>query len=274
LKLSVKLYQIISIVFFLCIATVSDALIVHSAIEFNMKVHEPQNVFYWLNPVLAPIQAGNTVLLLGGIGSGLVGALIPSVTDKPFKNVLRILLPVILSIELVAVSILSNMIYQWAIIGYHPVNIPNLPIHEFKMFLGMMLYFLFWIYVGQGIRLTTSPLFSSLVVAGIQVAELFVIYPHNQVIAQYLPTGLSRELVVSHFQYWQPGSWSFNPNVVHFASTSVLINSNHEFLNPSFSRLYGSLLMYILICYMYPIARNILHNKVVQPEVPSNAQRD
>lgn len=180
LKLNMKSYQIICSVFFLGIATVSDALIVHSAIQFNMKVHEPQSVFYWLNPVLAPIQTGKTVLLLGGGGSGIAGSFFPSLTDYATKNFTKnVIFPVLLSVELVIVSILSNVIYEWVAIGYRPFKVPNLLTHEVVMLLGMTLYFFFWIYIGQGVRLTTSSSLSFLVVAGIQVCELFSIYPYN-----------------------------------------------------------------------------------------------
>lgn len=266
--LNYKQYIVLfSFLFF--IAIISSVL---SARDMAFKVlessHEKVNVFYWLRPKFCVIQMGNFILLKGGILACLFGVVIVQSEKRNILfNILYILKKLLIGISIFLITSIFTLYFVEKLvisadISQQDVNI-NIVFYSIKMFIAVYVYLLFWAVIGHGIKLTFSnniPI-ALLIGVSIQLLEVYgVFYYLHLPILKFLPTALSRQIVVYQFPFWEYGSWANIKSVFCFASTPIIIDKSYQFVKVNYVWIFCLLAWYILLAYIKPVIKYIIIN--------------
>jgi hypothetical protein len=264
-KLFIFLFALLS---FIC--TLLFWNIANSMVE-NYRVEEFR-AFYWLSPSYAGIQFGNILLMWGGILSVIVGACYPLLSKAEFLFNLKILMRMftnILARNLIytCTSLFSVFVTELFLSGFRLTNFSlSIFVHSIQMFTGVYVHFLFWIIVGLGLSLTFKrKTLGALIGAIIQLSEVFIIFPFYPTMEKYLPTAISRLLIVDQFPFWDPNTWAGSIPVTALASTPLTVNEKYQLIKLNNLWILTFLLIYLCIVYLLPVFRLFKHYKITNP---------
>ncbi len=224
------------------------------------------NVFYWLQPKFCIIQTGNFILLKGGILAFLFGSILPlRESKKVLLNFINILKAILLgNLAFLLTSILSICLFEIIIIpkGVNKYDMNcNILFQSIKMFIAVYIFLSFWAIMGHGLRLTFSSIPITVFIGiSIQLIEIYGVFNYFQSpILKFLPTALSRQIVVYQFPFWENGSWANIKSVFCFASTPIIIDKYYHFVKVNYPWISCFLIWYILLAFLKPISKYILN---------------
>lgn len=245
-------FQLIFIMLFI----IFMLLTIHLTRNYALSItSDTFGVFYWLSPTLSIIQTGNLILAWGGILSCIAGVFIPTKHKEFDLNQLlsTVFLLAIFNFEFLLASILSTFTYEKLFIDFQ-VN-PNFNVFQnsFKIFSATYLFLLFWSLIGYGLKLSFR--FKSLSIfigVFVQITEHYFIILYKPAIEKYLPFALSRQLVISQFPFWTPGSWAAVPGTIKYASTPMIVDAKYNLLVVSPWWEFAFLFWYLSIVYVIP----------------------
>lgn len=242
-------------------------------IESKLNYTNTYGVFYWLAPTFSIIQTGNLILLWGGALSYIAGVLVPTrLKYKGFNQLFATgLLLAAINLEFLLVSVLSTFAYEKIFIRFQ-VN-PSFSIlkYSLKMFFVTFLFLLFWSLLGYGIKLSFRyKILAILTGILVQIAEYGFIIFQRPSLEKYLPFALSRQLVVSQFRFWEPGSWAAVPGTIKYASTPMIVDAKYNILLVSPWWVAIFLFWYLSLVYILPIFRMLTSSKEVNDNINVN----
>lgn len=235
-------------------------------IESKPNHSSTYNIFYWLAPTFAMIQTGNLIIFWGGTLSCIAGVLVPSILK--YKQLTQIFATVLflflVNLEFLMISVFGTYFYEKIFIQIHINPCSEIIGHSLKMLLGTYLFLLFWSLIGYGLKLSL-PYKTLAIFAGIliQVIEYAFIILNKPSLEKYLPFALSRQLVVSQFPFWEPGSWAEVPGTIYYANTPMIVDDKYNILSISHWWIIIFLFWYLSLVYVLPIVRYFSKSKRV-----------
>lgn len=267
-------YQIVVLLTFIIVSAYCAHLrLTEARIAVSSGKLDLQHSYYWLQPVYCVIQTGNNILSIGGVAAVFMGACIPCIPSFSAK----IILPFLVGLEFVFVASVTTYIYEVATVPIHGEILftKSIFLHSVSMFSGAYAYLTFWILIGYGVMLTiSSRILAILISVGIQFIELHLLLFHAPQILRYLPTALSRELVVTRFPWYAPGSWAHQEHTLTFASSELTVDSMYHVVHSGLLRPTILLVWYLGICYLMPFLRHFKtsrSNAIISAKQTTNA---
>lgn len=227
--------------------------------DLSSKVHSYNSnldATYWLTPSFSVIQTGNIIASWGGIILSVMGSAFPKKLYKD-KSIIKII-PLVLFFNCVFFIFSSLITLLFSLINFNKmVVLPHyLILHSLLMFIGVIIYLTFWFFIGFGLKLTFKYNFLSAIFCFVeQVFEVCFIFLHSPQLEQYLPLGLSRELITKNFTFWDTSSWASASNTVAYANSSLILNANWQVKNVNIIYILIALIIYILISYLFPVLK-------------------
>ena len=252
-----RFFCISALCYALCTIISSEA-IRRIGIYVESAPNAPTDVYYWLSPTFAGIQAGNNILLWSGMLSCICSSILSA------KH-----LPRLFSLKafgiLLFFSFMNTVICVATTWGYEEImftrNQPltlELVVHTMHMIAGMFFFITFWSLFGYGLRLTLNSRFiASMAGSMIQLAEIFLIMRTYPKIEIYLPTALSRQVIVDNFPFWDVHSWAYQPNAFSFASSPMLVDNKYNILHIGWTWVVVFLIWYLLVVYVVPVVKEV-----------------
>lgn len=265
-------FQIIFTLLFFIGIIMSIHLARNHALIIESKPTHPStyNIFYWLDPTFAMIQTGNLIIFWGGALSCVAGVLVPSILK--YKQLTQILVSALfiflINLEFLMVSVFGTYIYEKIFIQIHVNQSISIIGYSINMLLGTYLFLLFWSLMGYGLKLSLT--YKTLAIAAgllIQIIEYSFIILNKPSLEKYLPFALSRQLVVSQFPFWEPGSWAEIPGTIYYASTPMIVDDNYNILSTSHWWIVVFLFWYLSLVYVLPIIRSLSISKEANDSV-------
>lgn len=265
-------HQVIFGVIFLLSMVLTIHLTRQYALSIQTLPEHPNtpSIFYWLSPTFAVIQTGNLILLWGGALSCIAGVAAPAMqkyqgSDLLFRNILLIS---VFNLEFLLFSILGTYIYEKLFIHVQISFRFNILHYSLTMFAVTYLFLLFWSLIGYGLKLSLRRrTLAVLVGIIIQIAEYSFIIFQRPSLEKYLPFALSRQLVVSQFPFWEPGSWAAVPGTLKYASSPMIVDDKYNILSVSPWWIVAFLSWYLSLVYVLPIIRNLSKSKGVNENI-------
>jgi len=220
-----------------------------------LLVNESLNVYYWLSPEFAVIQAGNLIIAWGGIISGIMGSIIPAnMYKKPLRTVLYI---ITCNSTFFITSIIITYIFGSYYFPSQGEFTTEIAYHSFLMFMGLKITI-------------NNSIIASILCSFDQIIEHYHIYLLKPQLGLYLPYSLSREIVTKNFPFWDYSSWASVNNTVAFASTSIIRDSHLQRINVSSLWIFSLLAGYLLLIYLKPYLKFINTREIKEREIIGN----
>ncbi|PYG87300.1 hypothetical protein LY28_02205 [Ruminiclostridium sufflavum DSM 19573] len=265
-KLYYKHYIILFSFLFFIGMIISVLLAKETAYKILSSSYADINVFYWLNPKFCVIQTGNFILLKGGIFSSIFGIVLP---ESKQSNILLQILSILKKLVMgtgafLLTSIFTLYFLEKILIPVSPkqnINI-NILIYSVKMFIAVYIFLIFWAIIGHGIKLTFCKIPIALIIGiSVQFLEIYgIFYYLHSPFLKYLPTALSRQIVVYQFPCWEYGSWANVKSAFPFASSPIIIDKYYQFVKVSYVWIFCFLTWYVLLVYIKPFLKYITNN--------------
>ncbi|WP_407311793.1 hypothetical protein [Desulfosporosinus sp. SB140] len=261
LILKLGLFNCLYVTTFILLSGIMFTVNMHAA---NIVINRGVNAymaFYWLSPRFFALVGENLMLLISGILSCVGGAVVPINKEggSALSLVKAICRLVLLNLIALILSLLLLLCMELIIVSFRGNIDISIVYHSSEIFLAMMIFLIFWSLIGLGLRITFNSVVLSLAIGiCIQLTEVFVIYRYVPQIEIYLPTALSRNLVVSQFPFWIPGSWANVEGAVIFANSSMLVNKYYQ--NVALWKYWVPIMLvyYVAIVFILPTVRIIL----------------
>lgn len=252
-------FNCLYIIIFLIFTAITFVVTKHSANVVTSKGVSAYLSLYWLSPRFFALIGENLMLLFGGILSVLGGALVPINVGRDSMSLIKTIYQLILLNILTLISSLILLLLLELI--YIPLrgNIDiDLVKHSCEMFLAISMFLIFWSLIGLGLKITfNSALFSFVIGICFQILEIYVNIRYNPQLEIYLPTALSREIVVTQFPFWIPDSWANVKGVVVYASSSMLVDKYYREVTLGKYWVPIMLSYYLCIVFILPVVRII-----------------
>ncbi|MHB8073282.1 hypothetical protein [Desulfosporosinus fructosivorans] len=261
LILKLGLFNCLYITTFILLSGIMFIVTMHSANTVINRGVNANMAFYWLSPHFFAIVGENLMLLISGILSCVGGSVVPISKEggSAISLVKAIYRLVLLNIIALISSLLLLLCMELIIVPLRGNIDVSIVFHSSEIFLAMMMFLTFWSLIGLGLRITLNSVALSLAIGiCIQLAEVFVIYRYVPQIEIYLPTALSRNLVVSQFPFWILGSWANVEGAVIFANSPMLVNKYYQ--NVALGAYWVPIMLayYVAIVFILPTVRIIL----------------
>lgn len=203
--------------------------------------------YFWLDPNYAFIQFANNMLLIGPFISSIIGI---NIKIKNLNNILED----IFILNIINVIFCSTSTYICFLIfnKYNNQVIHfNLLFKSIQMMVAFYIFINFWTLFGFLINaIFKKGLISSLLILSIQIFEIFIV-PQLGIfnILSYMPTTLSREIIIKQFPFWIKGSWCYKLGVFSYANVTPILDNNYNIKSFNIFYVYFILLSYLLILY-------------------------
>lgn len=207
--------------------------------------------YYWLNYKVSFIQFGNNMIIFSGVLSCAFGVFIPIKkrnNKKDIDNIIQWNFLYTLSSAIFS-FVVSFIISSFLIKSSEIVIHFNLFFRSICMLTGYFLYMTFWSLFGYSLKTIFKRriiIFTSICL--VQYIELFLLkdvsfYKLNL----FLPTSLSRELVVKQFPFWKEGNWSNIPGVFPLGNVTMMHNEFYELIDIPFIWVLFMLSLFLII---------------------------
>lgn len=263
IKLTFLHYIVVFTVIFIIGTIISFYTTRNTAVKI-LGTHPEFNVFYWLSPEFCVIQTGNFILLFGGIFACIFGTILPSERNnillQTFSTMKKLLIG---NFIFLVTSILTSFILEELTIPHvRNINISkDILFHSLKMFIAVYVFLSFWGMIGYGLKLTFSNIPIALILGtSIQLLEIYVIFFYlKSTFLKFLPTALSRQIVVYQFPFWKLDSWANVKSVIPFASGPIIMDKSLQLVKINYIWIFCFLTWYILLAYLTPIIKYIIH---------------
>ncbi|EMS72845.1 hypothetical protein [Ruminiclostridium cellobioparum] len=264
LKLTFMHYIVVFTVVFIIGTIISFYTTRNTAVKI-LESHPEFNVFYWLSPEFCVIQTGNFILLCGGIFACIFGTILPSEKNNFLLQIFSTMKKLLIGNFIFWVtSILTSFILEELTISYvRNINISkDILFHSLKMFIAVYIFLSFWGMIGYGLKLTFSNIPIALILGtSIQLLEIYVIFFYlKSTFLKFLPTALSRQIVVYQFPFWELDSWANVKSVIPFASAPLIMDKSLQLVKINYIWIFCFLIWYLLLVYFKPMYKYVLYN--------------
>jgi hypothetical protein len=219
---------------------------VYSSDIVYKSVQNVRYAFYWMNPRYAFIQATNNMLFLGGFISCCFGSLL-KINNLKNKSI-EIL--IFCNIFNTVACIFSTWLYLLIMHKYKGNTTDfNIFSRSLQSFTGFYLYICFWSFFGHKLRfIIGNKIIAIIIMFSDQILELFVIQKSKLMfLLQFLPTTLSRELVIKQFPFWIEGTWIYKLKVFSYANVTPVLNNHFQPKNLNPIWIYSILIIYMVV---------------------------
>lgn len=207
---------------------------------YNNNVSE-YIAFYWLQNKFILIQSANNMVTYGGCIAVILGCI---VDDKNYKK--NIIVTIILGyLVFILIGLIFGLIKNPSLITKESFSIIEKSI---KIVLAIVLYLLFWSFLSYRIKQKSNAIITILALCGEQLFEVYQIFLKNpSKLSVFLPTAVSRELVVKQFPFWIRGSWVYNINTFCYSNSTILIDGNSNYIDLRYWQIILILLTYMVL---------------------------
>lgn len=222
--------------------------------------------YFWMDYKFSFIQTPNNMLLFGSFIACCFGSLLKS--KRLCKKTIEELL--VINLFNLLICVFASSICLFIINKYNATEVDfNIIASSVSAFVSFYLYIVFWSLLAYGFRLTFGKKIVSIILLFLlQMLELFVIPAYGLFdLLKYLPTTLSRELVIQQFPFWIEGTWVNNLKVFSYANVSPTKESILMKENLSLFWIYSFLVIYLILALILPITRKIKarkHENIIQ----------